>query len=122
MTKRPECCEKYAVNDDAVKSAKMNIPDAKVLSVLAETNQAFADSSRLKILFALANRELCVCELAEVLEMSPPAVSHHLRLLKNMGLVRTRRAGKMVYYALDDEHVQILLQVGLDHVTHRFSL
>jgi ArsR family transcriptional regulator len=122
MTREPECCQEYAVNNDAVKEAKKNIPDENVLSVLSRTYRAFGDPNRLKILLGLSQRELCVCELGEVLEMSPPAVSHHLRLLKDLGLVRTRRAGKLVYYALDDDHVQTLLQTGLTHVAHRFNL
>lgn len=122
MKKKLECCEIYAVNEDAVNEAKKNIPSENVVTVLSRTYRAFGDPSRLKILLGLSQRELCVCELGEMLEMSAPAVSHHLRLLKDLGLVRTRRAGKLVYYALDDDHVQTLLQTGLTHVAHRFNL
>lgn len=122
MTRELEFCQEYVVNNYSIKEAKNSIPDEKALTVLSRTYRAFGDPNRLKIMLALSQLELCVCELGEVLEMSAPAVSHHLRLLKDLGLVKTRRAGKLVYYALDDDHVQILLQTGLAHVEHRFNL
>ena len=89
----------------------------KLLEVagLSELFRALADETRAKILHLLAQQELCVCDLAYLLEMSLPAVSHHLRLLKSMRLVRSRRDGKQVFYALDDEHVRALIQVGREH-------
>jgi ArsR family transcriptional regulator len=82
---------------------------------LSELFRALADETRTKILHLLAQQELCVCDLAYLLDMSLPAVSHHLRLLKSMRLVRSRRDGKQVFYALDDDHVRALLQVGREH-------
>lgn len=82
---------------------------------LSELFQALADETRTKILYLLADRELCVCDLASVLELSLPAVSHHLRLLKTMRLVKYRRDGKNVYYSLSDDHVLRLIRVAQEH-------
>ncbi|MEE9305381.1 MAG: metalloregulator ArsR/SmtB family transcription factor [bacterium] len=85
---------------------------------LAEIFRALGDPTRVRILHALAASELCVCDLAAILGMSQSAVSHQLRLLRSLRLVRYRREGRMVYYALDDDHIEKLLAQGLDHVAH----
>ncbi|MDQ0287183.1 ArsR family transcriptional regulator [Desulfofundulus luciae] len=89
----------------------------KVLEVagLSELFKVLGDETRTKILYLLSYRELCVCDLAEILEMSLPAVSHHLRLLKAMRLVKYRREGKMVYYSLDDDHIVNLIREAQAH-------
>lgn len=89
----------------------------KLLDVagLSELFRALSDETRTKILYLLSQQELCVCDLAYLLEMTLPAVSHHLRLLKTMRLIRARRDGKQVFYALDDEHVLSLIQVAREH-------
>lgn len=86
---------------------------------LSELFRALSDETRTKILYLLAQQELCVCDLAYLLDITLPAVSHHLRLLKAMRLVRNRRAGKQVFYALDDNHVLALIQVARDHYTEQ---
>lgn len=83
---------------------------------LAELFKAFGDYTRARILFALSVHELCVCALAEVLDMSQSAISHQLRLLRAAKLVRYRKEGKNVFYALDDDHVRNLIRQGIDHV------
>jgi len=90
---------------------------SKVLEVagLSEIFKVLGDETRTKILYLLAGRELCVCDLAAVLEISLPAVSHHLRLLKAMRLVKYRREGKMVYYSLDDAHILHLIHEAQEH-------
>lgn len=85
------------------------------ISGLSELFRALADETRTKILYLLSGQELCVCDLAYLLEMSLPAVSHHLRLLKIMRLVRTRREGKQVFYSLEDEHVVSLIMTAQEH-------
>jgi len=85
------------------------------VSGLSELFRALADETRTKILYLLSRQELCVCDLAHLLDLSLPAVSHHLRLLKMMRLVRARRDGKQVFYALDDDHVLSLIQVAQEH-------
>lgn len=89
----------------------------KVLEVagLSELFKVLGDETRTKILYLLSHRELCVCDMAKILEMSLPAVSHHLRLLKAMRLVRYRREGKMVFYSLDDEHIVNLIREAQEH-------
>ena len=85
------------------------------VSGLSELFRVLADETRTRILYLLSRQELCVCDLAYLLEMSSPAISHHLRLLKTMRLVRTRRDGKQVFYMLDDDHVLTLIQVAQEH-------
>jgi DNA-binding transcriptional ArsR family regulator len=87
--------------------------------LLAETFQALGDSSRVQIVWALSKGTLCVKEISELLEMSQPAVSHHLRTLRNLKLVRVRREGRVSHYSLDDEHIETLLHEGIIHVEDR---
>ncbi|NLN06662.1 MAG: helix-turn-helix transcriptional regulator [Firmicutes bacterium] len=119
MSEEKDVCQEYSVNPEAVAAAKSALPDTAILEELSRMFAAFSDASRLRILLSISERELCVCELGEVLGMSMPAVSHHLRRLKDLGLVRTRREGKLVYYSLDDEHVREILAVGREHLAHR---
>lgn len=93
----------------------------RVLEVagLSEIFRLLGDETRIKILYLLAHRELCVCDLASLLDMSLPAVSHHLRLLKALRLVKYRRDGKMVYYSLDDRHVLNLIREAQAHFAER---
>lgn len=119
MTKEIEICQVHSVNALHVAEAKKNMPDDFTLDAMSRMFAAFGDASRLRIMLSISNQELCVCELGEVLSMSNPAVSHHLRRLKDLGLVKTRREGKLVYYSLDDDHVRELLTTGREHITHR---
>lgn len=109
-------CEVHAVDEDAVAAALRQQSDDRDVAHLADTFQILASPTRLRIVEALAGRELCVCDLAAVVESSPSSVSHHLRQLRQMRLVRHRKEGRMAYYRLDDEHVTELLEVGLEHV------
>lgn len=93
-----------------------NMRERGVFYHLAETFQALGDSSRVQIVWALAKSEQSVTTLAEALGMSQPAVSHHLRTLRNLKLVRVRRAGKASFYSLDDQHIEHLLAEGISHV------
>ena len=94
----------------------VEMPDDEVLYELADLFRVFGDSSRIKILYALHDSELCVQDLANAVQLSQSAVSHQLRVLKDSKLVRFRRDGKTVYYALDDDHVRSILSLGLDHI------
>ncbi len=85
-------------------------------SLLAATFQALGDYSRVQIIWHLSKKELCVSDLAEVMKMSQPAVSHHLRTLRNMRLVKTRKEGRSTHYALDDLHIERILKEGMVHV------
>ena len=88
----------------------------RVFSLLAETFKALGDSSRVQVIWALSHGELCVGDIATLLGMNPSAVSHHLRTLRNLRLVGVRRQHRTVYYSLDDEHIEHLLDEGLEHV------
>jgi ArsR family transcriptional regulator len=90
--------------------------DAAAVASLAETFKVLGDTTRVRILDALARAELCVGEIATLLGLSESAISHQLRVLRNMRIVRARRAGRMIYYALDDQHVVRLFEQGLEHV------
>lgn len=114
-----DICEDKCVNKDNVKSVKNNrlLPD-EVLG-LSELFKAIGDGTRIRLLHALGQKELCVCDLEEVLEMTQSAISHQLRVLRNLRLVKFRKEGKNVYYSLDDEHIINLFTQGLTHIRHK---
>jgi len=111
------CTESY-INEERVQAVLPDVLADATAIRLAETFKALSDPSRVRIVSLLAKAELCVCDLAAALDMSQSAVSHQLRTLRDLHLVRWRREGRQIYYALDDEHVTDLFQRGLDHVTH----
>ncbi len=92
------------------------MPPVELLQELGDFYKVFSEPTRLKILFMLKNRELCVFDIAQLLEMHSSAISHQLRILKQMSLVRNRREGKSVYYSLADGHIETILSQGLDHI------
>lgn len=99
-----------------VADVRAALPKEEALYDLAELFRVFGDTTRIKILYALFESELCVGDIAQVLDMSQSAVSHQLRLLKTSKLVRARRDGKTIFYALDDDHVRTMLALGMEHV------
>lgn len=109
-------CEVQVVHQDAVDAVLEVRSDPDTLTYLADTFQILASPTRLQIVEALATRELCVCDLAAVVGATQSAVSHHLRQLRQMKIVRYRREGRMAYYRLDDDHVAALFRIGLEHV------
>lgn len=109
-------CEIQGIHPDAIQAARASLLPDSTLTNLSETFSALGDSNRMKILFALAATELCVCDLATVVGISESAVSQHLRLLRTLRWVTGTRQGKMVYYKLDDQHVHDLLSLELEHV------
>lgn len=96
--------------------SREEIPSDDVLYQMAELFKTFGDPTRIRILASLARQEMCVCDIAELLGMSQSAISHQLRVLKQMALVKFRREGKTVFYSLADSHVSTILAQGLDHV------
>ncbi len=110
-----ECCEEARHDEPQARGPPVDAPTAERL---AQIFRALADPTRVRILSALAGTELCVGDLAAALGMSMSAISHQLRLLHGLRVVRKRRAGKHIYYALDDEHIHDLFQRGLEHVQH----
>lgn len=108
--------EYLALQEDAAKEMRDKELDEDVLFDLAELFKIFGDSNRIRILYALSGTELCVSDIAQVLNLSASAVSHQLRILKSSKLVRCRREGKIIFYMLDDEHVSDIINLGLEHV------
>ena len=111
-----ERCEYIYVNQDVVNKVKQDMPQDETLYDLAELFKVFGDSTRIKILYALFEAELCVCDIAQLLSVSQTAVSHQLRVLKNNKLVKFRKEGKNVFYSLADDHVRRIIDQGIEHV------
>lgn len=116
MFKSPDSCEVIQIDLPRVRRLRAALVAGDTVTGLADTFRALGDPTRVRILDALSHGELCVCDLAAVLSLSQSAVSHQLRLLRGLRLVRARREGRMVFYALDDLHVVDLLRQGLKHV------
>lgn len=112
-------CAKPQAHKTAANALKKNPPQEEELYDLADLFKAFADSSRIKILWALSASEFCVCDLADALKMTQSAVSHQLRLLKQSRLVKSRRQGQSIIYCLADEHVKNVFTLGLEHVREK---
>lgn len=111
------CCDTTEIHMDLVEQVRNQLPQDEILYDLAELFKIFGDSTRIKILYALLESELCVCDLAKLMEVSQSAVSHQLRVLKGSKLVKFRREGKVLYYSLADDHVLSILNQGMDHLT-----
>ena len=109
-------CEVECVDPERVASVRDRLPDERSGQALAEVFKVLADPGRVRLIVALLEGELCVCDLAAVTGLSETACSHNLRLLRSQRLVRYRKQGRNVYYALDDAHIRLLLDVGLQHV------
>ena len=112
----PDTCQVRSVNQERVARTRARMRDEETIVALAETFKVLSEPSRVRILLALADEELCVCDIAAALDMTSSAVSHQLRILRTARLVRARKEGKMVYYSLDDEHVRGLFAEGIRHV------
>ena len=110
-----DLCDIFCSDEAKVKRLKSRVHQARGLGAFFK---AFADETRASILYCLSRDELCVCDVAQILGMSVQAVSHHLRLLKTTHIIRSRRAGKMVFYSLDDDHIVTLISEGLAHLDH----
>lgn len=104
------------LDENGVETVRRQMPDEDDLYDLAELYKVFGDSTRIKILYVLFSAELCVYDIARLLGMTQSAVSHQLRILKNNKLVKFRREGKTVFYALDDDHVRSILKLGMEHL------
>lgn len=112
-------CEQLCEHPQNICLAKSEMLSDDAVHQLAEIFKILGDSTRIKILHALSKRELCVCDIAAVVQMGQSAVSHQLRLLCGSRLVKYRKEGKMVWYSLDDDHISLLLSQGIEHIAHR---
>ncbi|NLL70215.1 MAG: helix-turn-helix transcriptional regulator [Epulopiscium sp.] len=117
-TNKVEKCDCTLIHQDRVEQVITNMPKEEELQKLAQLFKVFGDYTRIKIIHALFECEMCVCDLAYLLDITQSAVSHQLRVLKQSNIVKYRREGKVVYYSLDDAHVQEIFAVGLSHIQH----
>ena len=117
MENKSESCSCNVIHKEVVENVKNKLPKEETLYDLAELFKVFGDSTRIKILCALFESEMCVCDLSVLLNISQSAISHQLRVLKSARLVKFRRAGKVIYYSLDDEHIKQIFDAGLHHIT-----
>ena len=110
------CCQEDIVHEDVIAAVRAQLPPEELLYDLAELFKIFGDSTRIRILYALLESELCVCDIAKLINASQSAVSHQLRVLKASKLVKFRREGKIVFYSLADNHVLSILSQGMEHI------
>ena len=117
MENKSESCSCNVIHKEVVENVKNKLPKEETLYDLAELFKVFGDSTRIKIICSLFESEICVCDLSVLLNISQSAISHQLRVLKSARLVKFRRAGKVIYYSLDDEHIKQIFDAGLHHIT-----
>lgn len=111
-----ECCQTDHHHVEMVSRWKEDMPDEDTLYDLADLYKIFGDSTRIKIMYLLLRSEMCVCDIADVLNMNQSAISHQLRVLKQNKLVKNKREGKSVIYSLADQHVMSILSQGMEHI------
>lgn len=109
-------CEITIIHEDVVEKVKKIMPEDDEIYDLAEFFKIFADSTRMKIIYALMENELCVCDLANIVNTTQSAISHQLKILRQSKLVKFRKEGKVVYYSLDDEHISQIVKKGREHI------
>lgn len=112
-------CDCNIIHKESVYNTKEKLKELTTLSDVANFFKILGDITRIKILFALDNNEMCVCDIANTLDMSKSSISHQLSTLREMGIVRARKEGKEVYYMLDDNHVKEVFEVALEHINHK---
>ncbi len=111
-----ECCDTFQTHKELLELVSQKMPDEDELYDLAELFKVFGDSTRIRILYVLFEAEVCVCDLAQALNMTQSAISHQLRILKQNKLVKSRREGKSVFYSLADAHVRTIIAQGREHI------
>ncbi len=119
MSENEVMCDCNIIHEDVVNNTLKKMLPQDLFDKLAEFFKIIGDTTRTKILFALDQNEMCVCDIANVVGMSKSSVSHQLAILRNSGIVKYRREGKEVYYTLDDEHVKQVFEVGIEHIEHK---
>ncbi len=112
-------CERNVIHQNIVDAVSGRMPDDTMIYNLAEFFKAFGDLTRIRILWALSESEMCVCDISALLNMTPSSISHQLRVLKQARLVKFRKAGKVVYYHLDDIHIRQVFDQGWQHIKER---
>jgi DNA-binding transcriptional ArsR family regulator len=113
-----DICSVKCINEKKVKETLKIMPQMENISQMAEIFKALSDPSRLKIVLSLLNQEHCVCDIAVICSQTDSAISHQLRILRTLKIVKNRREGKIIYYSIDDDHVVSLINMSLNHVRH----
>ena len=121
MDKKELVCDCNVIHQDEVNMALKNQPDINELENLSELFKIIGDLTRTKILWILDRHEMCVCDIANVLNMTKSSISHQLAILRESGIVKYRKDGKEVYYTLDDGHIKKLYEIGLEHIEHKMK-
>lgn len=119
MSRNEFSCDCNIIHKEAVDKVLNKMPSENTFNHLADLFKLIGDTTRCRILFALDQDEMCVCDLANVLNMTKSSVSHQLATLRRSGIVKCRRSGKEVYYTLDDNHIVKLFEIGLEHINHK---
>lgn len=119
MGKSEQTCDCEIIHTEVVEQVKKQLESDELIFDLADFFKIFADTTRIKILYSLDKGELCVCDVAALLNMTISAVSHQLKILRDANLVKTRRDGKVVYYSLLDEHVKEIIECGMEHILEK---
>ena len=114
-----EICDCNMIHEAIVNQTKEKMLDNDFINEISLFFKILGDNTRVKILFALDNNEMCVCDIANVLNMTKSSISHQLSFLKQNNIVKCNRIGKEVYYSLDDEHVKEVFEVAISHIKHR---
>ena len=119
MAKNEFICDCSVIHQEVVDKTTKNMPAPDIFNKLAEFFKILGDTTRSKILFALDQNEMCVCDIANVLGMSKSSISHQLGTLRRSGIVKCRKSGKEVFYMLDDNHVKEVFEIGIEHIEHK---
>ena len=119
MNKKEVMCDCNIIHEDIVLKALKHKPEEDELNNLSELFKILGDLTRIKILWTLDQNEMCVCDIANVLNMTKSSISHQLAILRESGIVKYRRSGKEVYYTLDDNHIKKLYEIGIEHINHK---
>lgn len=120
--KTAEVCDCSVIHENVVEDVKSKMLDNEFITEISTFFKILGDNTRVKILFALDHNEMCVCDIANVLNMTKSSISHQLSYLKDLNIVKSRKSGKEVYYSLDDEHVKEVFEVAISHIEHKRSM
>lgn len=120
--KTAEVCDCNVIHENVVEDVKSKMLDNEFITEISTFFKILGDNTRVKILFALDHNEMCVCDIANVLNMTKSSISHQLSYLKDSNIVKSRKSGKEVYYSLDDEHVKEVFEVAISHIEHKRSM
>ena len=120
--KTAEVCDCNVIHENVVEDVKSKMLDNEFITEISTFFKILGDNTRVKILFALNHNEMCVCDIANVLNMTKSSISHQLSYLKDLNIVKSRKSGKEVYYSLDDEHVKEVFEVAISHIEPKRSL